>query len=109
MSGVLDVTDQTFNKVVNSSPVVLIDCWAPWCGPCRIISPVVDELAFEYSGRVVFGKLNVDENKNTPTELGIMSIPTLLLYANGKLVERIVGSVQKSKIKEKLDAQLKNI
>jgi thioredoxin 1 len=79
----VEVTDATFYNFIKQYPVVVVDCWAPWCGPCRMISPVIEELASDYAGKVVFGKLNVDENPAVAAEYGIMSIPTLLFARNG--------------------------
>jgi thioredoxin 1 len=91
----IKVTDSTFNETINKHPLVLVDFWAEWCGPCRMVAPVVEELAKDYSGRVVFGKLNVDENKTTPMQFNTMSIPTLVLFKEGKEVDRIIGAVPK--------------
>jgi len=94
--------DAHFEEAVKKYPLMLIDCWAAWCGPCRIIEPVVDELARDYAGRITVGKLNVDENPNTSMSFGITSIPTLLIMKSGKEVERIIGAVPKQFIEEKL-------
>ena len=98
----VQVTDANFNKTVSSHPLVLIDCWAPWCAPCVVIAPTVEELAKEYAGRVFFGKLNVDENPRTAGIFQIFSIPTLLIMENGKEVDRIVGLVPKNHIEARL-------
>lgn len=87
------VTDHTMDEVVKSYPLVVVDCWAPWCGPCRMLGPVIDQLAGEMQGQVVFAKLNTDENRVTASRYGIMSIPTLLLFKNGQLVDRNVGAL----------------
>ena len=94
--------DAHFNDAVQKYPLMLIDCWADWCGPCRIIAPVIDELARDYDDRLLVGKLNVDENPETATRFGIMSIPTLLIVKNGEEVDRIIGAVPKQLIEEKL-------
>ena len=94
--------DAHFNEAVQKYPLMLIDCWADWCGPCRIIAPVIDELARDYDDHLVVGKLNVDENPETATRFGIMSIPTLLIVKNGEEVDRIIGAVPKQLIEEKL-------
>jgi len=100
--GPITLGDADFNEVIQKHPLMLIDCWAAWCGPCRMIAPVIDELAREYSDRLTVGKLNVDENSETATRFGIMSIPTLLIMKNGKEVERIIGAVPKPFIEDKL-------
>ena len=107
MSSPLMVSDSTFDQVVLKSQVpVLVDFWAPWCGPCRAIAPIVEELAEEYGGRVAVGKLNVDENAQTPAKYGVQSIPTLLLFKGGKPVQQLVGLKGKKELKQVLDAAL---
>lgn len=101
----LQLTDATFKKeVLESSKPVLVDLWAPWCGPCRMLGPVVEELAAEYAGKAVVGKLNTDENSDTMTAYRVSAIPTLLFFKGGKLVEQMVGVQSKAAIKAKLDA-----
>jgi thioredoxin 2 len=103
------VTDATFaNEVVaaSSSVPVLVDCWAPWCGPCRMIAPVLDQLAAESGGRYQIVKLNVDENPRTSAQFQIRSIPTMLIFKNGQVVDQIVGAVPKPTIAARLAAQL---
>jgi len=103
----LQLTDATFKKeVLESAQPVLVDLWAPWCGPCRMLGPVVDELAQEYAGRAVVGKLNTDENSDTMTAYRVSAIPTLLFFKGGKLVEQMVGVQSKATIKAKLDSLL---
>jgi thioredoxin 1 len=107
MSNLLHLSDAEFEeKVINSGLPVLVDFWAPWCGPCRMLSPTIEELSTEYEGRVVIAKMNTDENPATPTELGIMSIPSLLLFKDGELVDRTVGVRPKAVLKEWIDGAL---
>lgn len=96
------VSDRNFEQTVKSYPLVVVDCWAAWCAPCRAIAPVVEQLAKDYSGKVVFGKLNVDENPETAQRFGIMAIPTLLVMKNGEEVDRIVGALPKSQLEAKI-------
>jgi len=98
----ITLDDANFEETVKGHPLMLIDCWADWCSPCRMIAPVVDELARDYAGRVIVGKLNVDENPETAMSFGIMSIPTLLIMKDGKEVDRIIGAVPRKFIEEKL-------
>lgn len=103
----IHVTDATFDEVVLQAPLpVLVDFWAPWCGPCRMIAPVVEELAKTYNGRAVIAKMNTDEHGEAATKLGIMGIPTLILFKDGQEVDRIVGYVPRRTIEEKLGAIL---
>jgi thioredoxin 1 len=103
----LEITDANFDEVVmNSDKPVIIDFWAEWCGPCRMVGPVVDELAKEYDGKAVIGKLDVDNNPKVATEFGIMSIPALLFFKDGKVVDKQVGAVPKHILANKLNAQL---
>ena len=98
------VTDGDFDQqILQSNVPALVDFWAAWCGPCRTVGPVVEELAGEYAGKVKVAKLNVDENKQTPTKYGIRGIPTLILFKGGQVVDQIVGAVPKDRIKELLD------
>jgi thioredoxin 1 len=100
--GVQDLTDQTFDPFVKGNKVVLVDYWAPWCGPCRRVSPIVEELAKENAGKVAFAKLNTDENPMTAGKFGIMSIPTLQVWKDGKVVDQMVGAYPKQNISEML-------
>ncbi|MBP2029857.1 thioredoxin 1 [Methanohalophilus levihalophilus] len=98
----VEITDAEFGYFIEKYPVAVIDCWAPWCGPCRRIAPVIEELAASMQGKVVFGKLNTDLNRVTSMEYQISAIPTLLVFQNGKLSERIVGALPKEQIVEKI-------
>jgi len=100
------VTDSNFNEIVNSHPLALIDCWAPWCAPCVVIAPIIEEIAKEYAGKVLVGKLNVDENPATAQRFQILGIPTMLIIKNGREVERIVGVVPKSYVEAYLSKHL---
>lgn len=96
------IDDSSFDTFLSKYPLVLVDCWAPWCGPCRLVGPIIDGLAKEYDGKVAFGKLNTDENPGTSTRFDIMAIPTMLVFKNGKQVDQIVGAVPKARIEETL-------
>jgi thioredoxin 1 len=103
----IEITDANFEEVVlKSDKPVLVDFWAEWCGPCRMVGPVVEELSNEYEGKAVIGKMNVDFNPNVSTNYGIMSIPALLFFKGGKLVDKQVGAVPKHVLANKLNAQL---
>jgi thioredoxin 1 len=96
------LTDMNFRDEVSKYPLMLIDFWAPWCGPCKMISPIIEQLAGEYGGKVVFGKLNIDENQTVAQYFGIQSIPTMMILKNSKVVDVIVGAVPKAQIETKL-------
>jgi thioredoxin 1 len=105
----VEITDQNFKTEVIESPLpVLIDFWAVWCGPCRMLAPIVEELAGEFAGKAKIGKLDVDNNQNTALTYGIRGIPTILIFDKGKVVDRIVGVVPKQNIVEKLTPLLTN-
>lgn len=104
---VLEFTDDNFQtQVLQSSQPVLVDFWAPWCGPCRMIAPVIEELANDYAGRVRVGKLNTDENPQVASSLGISAIPTIILFKNGQPVERMMGLQQKARMSAAIDRHL---
>ncbi|HOO19139.1 MAG TPA: thioredoxin [Paludibacteraceae bacterium] len=102
----LEFTDENIKEIINNGKPAVVDFWAEWCGPCRMMSPIIDELAHEYEGKVEIGKLNVDENAETTEEYGIMNIPTLLFFKNGQVVDKQVGATQKSVLVKKIEALL---
>ncbi|BDD00279.1 thioredoxin [Persicobacter psychrovividus] len=106
MGKAIEITDANFQEIINSDTPVLVDFWAEWCGPCKMIGPVVEELAGEYEGKAVIGKMDVDANPSTPGQFGIRSIPTLLVFKNGEVVDKQVGVAAKTALAAKLDAQL---
>jgi thioredoxin 1 len=111
MSEALKFTDDSFEEdVINadSDKPVLVDFWAEWCGPCKMVGPIVDELAGEFEGKAKVGKVDVDSNPEISTKYGIRSIPSLLIFKNGEVVDQIVGAVPKSQLKKQLEAQLSN-
>ncbi len=106
MGKTLELTDATFDETLKSDKPVLVDFWAEWCGPCKMIGPVVEELASDYEGKAVIAKLNVDENPQVTARFGVRSIPTLLVFKNGQIVDKQVGAVPKSVLAGKLQAQV---
>jgi thioredoxin 1 len=102
----LKVTDENYNELLNEKKPVVLDFWAEWCGPCRMVGPIIDELAVEYEDRVVVGKVDVDENDDIVTEYGIRSIPTVLFFKGGELVDKHVGAADKKAFVEKIDKLL---
>ena len=101
-SSTVTINDASFDEFVSKYPLVLVDCWAPWCAPCRMISPVLDELATEMQGKVIFGKLNVDDEKMTAIKFGITSIPAMLIFKDGEFMDKLIGAVPKQNIIQKL-------
>lgn len=100
------ITDANFAETLNTDMPVMVDFWATWCGPCRALAPVIEELAGEYAGKAVVGKCNVDDCDELPMKYGIRSIPTLLFFKNGELVDRLVGAAPKADIAAKIDSLL---
>ena len=104
---VVNVTDESFEEdVLTSDLPVLVDYWAEWCGPCKMIAPILADVASEYAGKITIAKVNIDENKNTPTKYNVRSIPTLMVFKNGEVSETKVGILSKSQLKAFIDSQL---
>jgi len=97
------ITDNDMDENIKKYPLLIVDCWAPWCGPCRMVGPVIEELAKEMKGKTVFGKLNVDENPQTSAKHQIMSIPTMLVFKNGELIDKIIGAMPKDMLKHRIE------
>ncbi|MDR1722548.1 MAG: thioredoxin [Tannerella sp.] len=102
----LIVTDENYSELIGSEKPVVLDFWAEWCGPCRMVAPIIDELAAEYDGQVSIGKVDVDENNDIVSEFGIRNIPTILFFKNGQLVDKQVGAASKDVFKEKIKGLL---
>lgn len=107
MAKAIEITDDNFEEVVlNSKHPVLVDFWAAWCGPCLMMAPVVDELATDYTDKAVIGKLDVDNNPGTAAKFGIRSIPTMMVFKGGEMVDKVVGATSKSELQKRIDKQL---
>ena len=106
ISSPITLTDFNFNQTVERYPLIVVDFWAPWCGPCRMVSPIIAQLASELAGKVIFGKVNVDENPRIASTFGIQSIPTISIFKNGRAVDGFVGAASKSQMRSKITAYL---
>ena len=106
MAKAIEITDANFEEIIKSDKPILVDFWAEWCGPCKMIGPLVEEIAGEYEGKAVIGKVDVDSNPEVAAKFGIRSIPTLLFFKGGEIVDKQVGAVPKAVLAQKLDAQL---
>lgn len=106
MGKTLEITDSNFNNVISKNKTVLVDFWAEWCGPCRMIGPIIEELANEYEGKAIIGKLDVDSNQESSIKYGVRSIPTILTFKDGEIVDRQVGAVPKETLTNVIDSQL---
>ncbi len=102
----IEATDANFDELINSDKPVLVDFWAEWCGPCKMIGPVVEQLAGEYEGRAIIAKMDVDQNAQVPAKFGIRSIPTLMVFKNGQLIDKVIGAVPKNVLEQKLQAAM---
>jgi thioredoxin 1 len=102
----VEITDGNFTETIQKYSLVVVDCWADWCGPCRMIAPTLEQMAKDLSGKLVFGKLNVDHNREIPAKFNIMSIPTLLIFKNGKLVDTVTGALPREMIEAKLQPHM---
>jgi thioredoxin 1 len=102
----VEMTDATFKEMILNHPLVVVDCWAPWCGPCRMVAPIVEELSRDYAGKILFGKLNVDDNREVSRQYDIMSIPTLLVFKNGKRVDTIIGALPRQTLEQRITRHL---
>ena len=104
--GAIEITDLNFSETIKREKIVVVDCWAAWCAPCRMIGPIIEDLAKSYIGKVLFAKLNVDLNREVPLKYQIMSIPTILIFKNGELVDRIVGALPKRLLESRITQYL---
>ncbi|MCD8042844.1 MAG: thioredoxin [Tannerellaceae bacterium] len=103
----IEVTDSNFEELVNSGKPMVLDFWAEWCGPCRMVGPIIDDLSKEYAGRVTIGKMDVDDNNDVVSKFGIRNIPTVLFFKDGEVVDKQVGAAQKAAFIDKIEALLK--
>jgi thioredoxin 1 len=105
-ANVVEVTDQNFQDVTGAAGLSMVDFWAVWCGPCRIVAPIVEQLADEYAGKVTVGKLDVDNNQRTATQYNVRSIPTILFFKEGKVVDQVIGAVPRAALESKIRQHL---
>ena len=103
MADIVELTEGTFEEAVSNNPITVIDCWAVWCGPCQVLTPIMEQLAEEYSGKVAFAKLDVDQNQNVARKYRIMAIPTLLYFKDGELADTTVGVFPKNEIMQRIE------
>lgn len=106
MSKPIEITDSNFEEIISSDKPIMVDFWAEWCGPCKMVGPLVEEMAVEYEGKAVIGQVDVDNNPNVSAMFGIRSIPTMLFFKNGEVVDRQIGAVPKNILTNKLEAQI---
>jgi len=102
----IEVTDATFNEIIEKHPLVVVDCWEPWCRPCEKVAPIIEELSKDYAGKILFGILNVNENPKVSMQYGIMSIPTLLIFRRRKLLDKIIGAMSRQVLEPKITRYL---
>ncbi|MBU4201990.1 MAG: thioredoxin [Candidatus Altiarchaeales archaeon] len=102
----VEITNENFTELLEKYPLLVVDCWASWCMPCKMIEPVIEELVKEYAGKIVFGKINVDEQRELAMKFNIMSIPTLLFFKDGQVADTLIGALPKEQIEEKIKSQL---
>ena len=105
-ANVVEITDQNFQEVTGQSGLTMVDFWAVWCGPCRMVAPIVEQLADEYAGQVTVGKLDVDNNQQSATRFNVRSIPTILFFKDGKMVDQVIGAVPRAVLENKLKQHL---
>jgi thioredoxin 1 len=108
-ANVVEVTDQNFQEVTGAPGLSMVDFWAVWCGPCRIVAPIVEQLADEYAGKVTVGKLDVDSNQRTATQYNVRSIPTILFFKEGKVVDQVIGAVPRAALESKIKQHLNGV
>jgi len=103
---VIELNDSNFQDTIKNNNMVLVDVWATWCGPCKMVAPIVDEISIDFQGKVAVGKLDADANRETVSQLGVRNIPTLLLFKNGEVVDKVVGAVSKQKLTDMINNNL---